>query len=93
MLEDRHGLSLGTDCAAAADDAYVEGVDREVVGSGGSHAQRELFEDTLLGAYLRAGCFGVAERALPARLERRPLARDAVGLGRAREARAAPGRR
>ena len=50
---------------------------------GGSHAQREVFEDTLLEAYLRSEQFEKAEDLLRARLKRRPSARDAFWLGRA----------
>src|SRR5262245_58079590 len=50
---------------------------------GGSHAQREVFEDTMLEAYLRAGQFELAEAILRARLRRRASARDLFWLGRA----------
>jgi tetratricopeptide (TPR) repeat protein len=50
---------------------------------GGSHAQREVFEDTLLEAYLRAEQFDKAEDLLRARLKRRTSARDMFWLGRA----------
>ncbi|WOH51737.1 tetratricopeptide repeat protein [Bradyrhizobium sp. sBnM-33] len=43
---------------------------------GGSHAQRELWEDTLIVAYLRAGQGDKAARRISARLDRRPSARD-----------------
>ncbi|MDE5453345.1 tetratricopeptide repeat protein [Bradyrhizobium sp. CSA112] len=43
---------------------------------GGSHAQRELWEDTLIVAYLRAGQGDKAARCISARLDRRPSARD-----------------
>jgi len=44
---------------------------------GGSHAQREIFEDALIVAYLRSGQFSPGESLLRARLVRRPSARDA----------------
>ena len=48
----------------------------------GSHAQREVFEDTLLEAYLRAEQFDKAEAMLAERLARRASARDTFWLGR-----------
>jgi tetratricopeptide (TPR) repeat protein len=50
---------------------------------GGSHAQREVFEDTMLAAYLRAEQFDKAEAMLRARLQRRDSVRDLFWLGRA----------
>ena len=50
---------------------------------GGSHAQREVFEDTLLEAYLRAEQFDKAEDRLRTRLKQRASARDTFWLGRA----------
>jgi tetratricopeptide (TPR) repeat protein len=50
---------------------------------GGSHAQREVFEDTLLEAYLRAEQFEKAEAMLHTRLQRRDSVRDLFWLGRA----------
>ena len=50
---------------------------------GGSHAQREVFEDTMLEAYLRAEQFENAEDMLRARLKRRSSVRDLFWLGRA----------
>jgi hypothetical protein len=49
---------------------------------GGSHAQREVFEDTMLEAYLRAEQFDQAEAMLRARLQRRASARDLFWLSR-----------
>jgi hypothetical protein len=48
----------------------------ELTRIGGSHAQRELWEDTLIVAYLRAGRGDQAARRIAARLDRRPSARD-----------------
>ena len=49
----------------------------ELVRIGGSHAQRELWEDTLIVACLRAGHGDKAARRLSTtRLHRRPSARD-----------------
>ena len=53
---------------------------------GGSHAQREVFEDTLVEAFLRAGQFEKAEALLSQRLKRRGSPRDAFWLARAQEA-------
>ena len=61
----------------------LEGTDDEMVRVGGSHAQRELFEETLLGAYFKAGNLDRAERMLRARLARRPSPRDAAWLAEA----------
>jgi hypothetical protein len=47
-----------------------------VVRIGGSHAQRELWEDTLIVACLRGGQGDKAARLLSDRLQRRPSARD-----------------
>jgi tetratricopeptide (TPR) repeat protein len=49
---------------------------------GGSHAQREVFEDTLLEAYLRAEQFDKAEDMLRERLVRRASVRDTFWMGR-----------
>jgi hypothetical protein len=54
----------------------LEPVMSEVVRFGGSHAQRELWEDTLIVAYLRGGYGDKANRLISTRLERRPSARD-----------------
>ena len=53
---------------------------------GGSHAQREVFEDTLIEAFLRAGQFDKAEALLGQRLKRRESPRDLFWLARAQEA-------
>jgi hypothetical protein len=50
----------------------------ELVRIGGSHAQRELWEDTLIVACLRGGHADKAAKLISARLERRPSARDEV---------------
>jgi tetratricopeptide (TPR) repeat protein len=63
--------------------AWIEPVADQIVRIGGSNAQREVFEDTLLEAYLRAGCYARAEAILRQRLGQRPSARDFFWLGRA----------
>jgi len=65
--------------ARGDDDAVVrllEPLLAELVRVGGSHAQRDVFEETLLGAYLRSGRTEAAELLFRQRLERRPSARD-----------------
>tara|TARA_B100002049_G_scaffold212661_1_gene176533 strand:- start:54 stop:623 length:570 start_codon:yes stop_codon:yes gene_type:complete len=53
---------------------------------GGSHAQREVFEDTLTEAYLRSGQSDKAEAMIGQRLRRRESPRDLFWLARAQEA-------
>ena len=62
------------DYAAAAD--LIGPMLPEVVRVGGSHAQRELFEDTYIVACLRAGRDEAAREQLTERLARRPSMRD-----------------
>jgi tetratricopeptide (TPR) repeat protein len=47
---------------------------------GGSHAQREVFEDSLIVAYLRSGQSAKADTLLRSRLARRPSAHDEAWL-------------
>lgn len=49
----------------------------EVVRIGGSHAQRELIEDTFIVALMRSGELARARALLDTRLHRRPSLRDA----------------
>jgi len=65
---------------------HLEPVADQVVRVGGSNAQREVFEDTLLQAYLRAGRYTQAESLLRKRLARRPSVRDTLWLQEAQEA-------
>jgi tetratricopeptide (TPR) repeat protein len=62
---------------------WIEPIADQIVRIGGSNAQREVFEDTLLEAYLRTGRYAQAEALLRLRLGRRPSARDFFWLGRA----------
>jgi tetratricopeptide (TPR) repeat protein len=62
---------------------WMEPIADQIVRIGGSNAQREVFKDTLLEAYLRAGHYVQAEMMLRQRLGRRPSARDLFWLGRA----------
>ena len=55
----------------------LEPVAAEVVRVGGSHAQREVIEDTLLVALLKSGQMSTARTLLDGRLHRRPSPRDA----------------
>ena len=61
----------------------IEPVAEEVIRLGGSHAQRDIFEETLIQAYLRAGLGGLAAPILRRRLDRRPWDRDREWLARA----------
>ena len=55
----------------------------ELVRIGGSHAQRELWEDTFIVACLRGGYGDKAARMISERLHRRPSARDSAWLQQA----------
>ncbi len=55
----------------------------ELARIGGSHAQREVFEDTFIAAALRAGLTDKAQARLAERLARRPSARDRRWLAQA----------
>jgi tetratricopeptide (TPR) repeat protein len=85
-------LPLAQGISAFAQGAYdkaiqwIEPIAGQIVRIGGSNAQREVFEDTLLEAYLRAGRYAHAEALLRQRLGRRPSARDFFWLGRAQMA-------
>ena len=79
-------MAQGIDAFAQEDYAgavrFLEPVFPQLTRIGGSHAQREVFEDTLLEAYLRAGQFDRAEEMLRERLNRRETVRDTFWLGR-----------
>ena len=79
-------LAQGIDAFAQEDYAeavaWLEPVFPQLTRIGGSHAQREVFEDTLLEAYLRAEQFDRAEAMLQERLSRRETVRDTFWLGR-----------
>ncbi|MCC6469631.1 MAG: tetratricopeptide repeat protein [Alphaproteobacteria bacterium] len=79
------GRVIPTLCRAVA--AYAAGDDGETIALieqalpdlpriGGSHAQREVFEDTLIAACLRAGRHPRARALLQERLARRPREQD-----------------
>jgi hypothetical protein len=73
-------LCAGAAAFARADyEAAADALDAalpELARLGGSHAQREVFEDTYIAACLRAGRHDKAAERLSARLARRPSARD-----------------
>ena len=50
----------------------LDGLVEQLPRIGGSHAQREVFEDTILESYIRAGRFDRAQDLLTTRLKRRP---------------------
>jgi len=56
----------------------------ELTRIGGSHAQRQLWEDTLIVAYMRAGNGDKAAQRISARLDCRPSARDEAWSRQAR---------
>lgn len=58
--------------------AILEPLSAEVARVGGSGAQRQVFEDTLLVALMRTGATEKARRLLDARLHRRPSLRDSA---------------
>jgi tetratricopeptide (TPR) repeat protein len=74
------GLCAGIAAFARGD--YIEAEDElgaalpELARIGGSHAQREVFEDTFIAAALRAGHKDRARARLAERLRRRPSQRD-----------------
>lgn len=65
---------------------HIEPVFDQIERVGGSEAQREVFEDTLLLAYLRAERYDAAERILRQRLDRLASPRDLVWLTQAQAA-------
>ena len=66
----------------AAAVACLEPVAPQLARIGGSHAQREVFEDTLVEALVRDRQFPRATAALEERLARRPSVRDRFWLAR-----------
>jgi len=68
----------GKDYAACA--RHLEPVLDDIVRIGGSHAQREIIEDTFIVALMKSGELARARAMLDRRLHRRPSARDARWL-------------
>ena len=75
---------IGAFAGGAYDEAIrlIEPVFPQLTRIGGSHAQREVFEDTLLEAYLRAEQYDKAEKMLRTRLKQRTSVRDSFWLNR-----------
>ncbi len=69
----------------AYDDAAdnLDGLVEQLPRIGGSHAQREVFEDTVLESYIRSGRYDKAQDLLDTRLRRRTSVRDELWLARA----------
>ena len=72
-----------SDYQTAAD--HFDGIAERLPRIGGSHAQREVFEDTILEARIRANRFDDAQDMLRARLKRRTSVRDELWLTRTEE--------
>jgi tetratricopeptide (TPR) repeat protein len=79
---------LGAFAAGNYEDAIrlIEPVAGEVIRLGGSHAQRDVFEETLIQAYLRTDRGSRAAAILHRRLDRRPSVRDRDWLVQAGDA-------
>jgi hypothetical protein len=83
-LGEAFGAFVRGDYAAAA--RLIEPFVDDIVRCGGSHAQQDVWEETLVAAWIRAGEADKAVRALEKRLARRPSPRAARWLARARAA-------
>jgi hypothetical protein len=70
-------LGRGDDAEAAQ---ILEPALSDLARIGGSHAQREIFECSLIVAYMRSGQSAKAAPLLRSRLGRRPSARDKAWL-------------
>jgi hypothetical protein len=70
------------DYAAAL--AHIEPVDGEIHRMGGSHAQWEIFEETMVVCHLKLNHPDAATTLLRRRLQRRPSPRDQQWLDQAR---------
>src|SRR6516225_949051 len=77
-------LCAGAAAFARGDDAQAAQVLEKAIADlpriGGSHAQREVFEDSLIVAYLHSGLSAKAEPLLRSRLARRPSRQDQAWL-------------
>ena len=81
-LAEGFGAFVRGDYAAAA--RAIEPYADDIVRVGGSHAQQDVFEETLVAAWIRASEPEKAARALERRLARRPSPRAERWLTRAR---------
>ena len=81
-------LPLVKGIEAFAHGAYEEAADNldglveQLPRIGGSHAQREVFEDTVLESYIRSGRYDKAQDLINTRLKRRTSPRDELWLTR-----------
>jgi hypothetical protein len=71
-----HGIRAFAEGDYADAIRFLEPAISELARIGGSHAQRQLWEDTLIVAYLRAGRGDKAAQRISARLDCRPSVRD-----------------
>jgi hypothetical protein len=83
-LGEAFGAFVRGDYTAAA--RLIEPFVDDIVRCGGSHAQQDVWEETLVAAWIRSGEADKAVRALEKRLARRPSPRAARWLARARAA-------
>jgi hypothetical protein len=83
-LAEGFGAFVRGDHAAAA--RAIEPFADDIVRCGGSHAQQDVWEETLVAAWIRAGEAEKARRALERRLARRPSPRAARWLAKAQAA-------
>jgi tetratricopeptide (TPR) repeat protein len=81
-LAEGFGAFVRGDYATAA--RVLEPIAEDIARVGGSHAQQDVFEETLVAAWIRAGEPEKAARALEHRLARRPSPRAERWLERAR---------
>jgi tetratricopeptide (TPR) repeat protein len=80
-LADGFGAFVRGDYAAAA--RAIEPFVDDITRCGGSHAQQDVWEETLVAAWIRSGDAEKARRVLEKRLARRPSPRAARWLARA----------
>jgi hypothetical protein len=72
MLSSSDGVEAHLAAAEAADDRFALAASGDLVRLGGSNAQREVFEDTLIVAFVKSGDRRTALSLLDQRLARRP---------------------
>jgi hypothetical protein len=81
VLVEGFGAFVRGDYAAAA--RAIEPFADDIVRCGGSHAQQDVWDETLIAAWIRSGDAEKARRALEKRLARRPSPRAEAWLARA----------